>query len=224
METGLEQDGVSATAAAGQALGPAIANSEPPAPVTAATITSPAAPLFDPGTALVNQHDIICLGGTFDHLHAGHKVLLTVAALWSRKTVMCGVTAPSMLTKKVCGQYVEPYQVRCDHVCQLVQRVRRHIGCQTVEIADGFGNTTSIRDLTALVASSETLAGAELINQERRAKDYPPLAIYPISLVASQAQPDAAASVAKLSSTLIRQFLASQEQDFSLFASVQQKI
>lgn len=35
---------------------------------------------------------IVALGGTFDHLHAGHKILLSMAAWVARKKVIVGVT------------------------------------------------------------------------------------------------------------------------------------
>ena len=35
---------------------------------------------------------IVALGGTFDHLHAGHKILLSMAAWIARKEVIVGVT------------------------------------------------------------------------------------------------------------------------------------
>ena len=39
----------------------------------------------------------ICLGGTFDHLHSGHKVLLSQAALLVSKRILCGVTGDALL-------------------------------------------------------------------------------------------------------------------------------
>lgn len=35
---------------------------------------------------------VVALGGTFDHLHAGHKILLSMAAWIARKKVIIGVT------------------------------------------------------------------------------------------------------------------------------------
>jgi bifunctional ADP-heptose synthase (sugar kinase/adenylyltransferase) len=35
------------------------------------------------------------MGGTFDHLHAGHKLLLTAAAFVTRDELICGLTGKS---------------------------------------------------------------------------------------------------------------------------------
>ena len=34
----------------------------------------------------------VAVGGTFDHLHAGHKILLTMTAWVTKKRLVCGVT------------------------------------------------------------------------------------------------------------------------------------
>lgn len=39
---------------------------------------------------------VVALGGTFDHLHAGHKILLSMAAWIARKKVIVGVTGLSL--------------------------------------------------------------------------------------------------------------------------------
>lgn len=42
----------------------------------------------------------IALGGTFDHLHNGHKLLLSQAMLCSNSRILCGVTTDALLKKK----------------------------------------------------------------------------------------------------------------------------
>ena len=48
---------------------------------------SPGAPGSDPST-----YPVVALGGTFDHLHAGHKILLSMAAWIADEKVIVGVT------------------------------------------------------------------------------------------------------------------------------------
>ncbi|CAI9727733.1 bifunctional coenzyme A synthase isoform X1 [Octopus vulgaris] len=43
-------------------------------------------------SVVMTTYDHVVLGGTFDRLHAGHKVLLTQACLLSSRAVMIGVT------------------------------------------------------------------------------------------------------------------------------------
>ena len=42
--------------------------------------------------ALPTHFPVVALGGTFDHLHAGHKILLSMAAWIARDTLIVGVT------------------------------------------------------------------------------------------------------------------------------------
>lgn len=52
------------------------------------------------GTHSPSLHGTTAMGGTFDHLHAGHKVLLTMAAWISSKKVICGITDEPLLQRK----------------------------------------------------------------------------------------------------------------------------
>ena len=40
------------------------------------------------------------LGGTFDHMHSGHRLLLTQAAMFTKSRMVIGVTADELLKKK----------------------------------------------------------------------------------------------------------------------------
>lgn len=59
-----------------------------------------------PAAANHHHHDpeikplypVVALGGTFDHLHSGHKILLTMAASITSRKLIVGVTGPSPLS------------------------------------------------------------------------------------------------------------------------------
>ncbi len=40
----------------------------------------------------IGKYSNIVLGGTFDKIHVGHKILLSVSALLASERVVCGVT------------------------------------------------------------------------------------------------------------------------------------
>lgn len=55
-----------------------------------------------------DDSDVACnnvaLGGTFDRLHTGHKMLLSEAALMSRKRLLVGLTDVEMLKSTLIGR------------------------------------------------------------------------------------------------------------------------
>ncbi|KAK3900688.1 hypothetical protein C8A05DRAFT_17033 [Staphylotrichum tortipilum] len=75
------------------------------------------------------SYPVVCLGGTFDYLHPGHKLLLTAGALLLRIPRMgagdytptpcryiIGVTGDEMLRNKKFAEYVQPWEVRARNV------------------------------------------------------------------------------------------------------------
>lgn len=58
-------------------------------------------PHGQPPTALTHEaapsHPVVALGGTFDHLHAGHKLFLSMAAWIANEKIIVGVTCTSLV-------------------------------------------------------------------------------------------------------------------------------
>jgi len=120
----------------------------------------------------------VVLGGTFDRMHNGHKKLLTVAALSAAESVLVGVTAPAMLASKRNAALIEPIDVRCANVKAFFASVAPpQIELRVVVIDDPWGPAVVLPELDAIVASSETIKGARLINEQRVAKGMRPLVV-----------------------------------------------
>jgi len=99
-------------------------NGGTPQPVAGTAQWTPGESLVVPGEASepVLHHSVI-LGGTFDHFHIGHKLLLTATALvlqpagtgyaGQERTITVGVTGDDMLKNKKYAQFLESWEERC---------------------------------------------------------------------------------------------------------------
>ena len=151
------------------------------------------------------QYGTSCVGGTFDDLHLGHKLLLTCAALLSRKLVV-GVTDEVMLVNKACGDLVKPLAARVAVVEQFVRAIAPSVQLQVLPISDAVGPAV-LPEVDALVVSDETFAGVAAVNTARAAAGAPPLAGVSLPLVPQTANPallSATEEAHKLSSSAAR--------------------
>lgn len=79
-----------------------------------------------PLLGMIPDHQIyesIAVGGTFDHLHSGHKLMLSLAALLSRDKILCGITASEMLGSKTHPSKLEALDQRILTVEQFFKRI-----------------------------------------------------------------------------------------------------
>ncbi|KAF9645133.1 Nucleotidylyl transferase [Thelephora ganbajun] len=102
---------------------------------------------------------IVALGGTFDHLHAGHKILLSMAAWIARKKVIVGVTDDNLLVNKANKHVLESLARRADRVRSFLTSFKPGLEYDIVPIQDVYGPTTVDPNIQALVVSKETLSG-----------------------------------------------------------------
>lgn len=118
------------------------------------------------------------LGGTFDHLHNGHKKLLSLAASICAHTMVIGVTCDAMLTTKSHASLIEPLATRKQRVREYVRFLKPHLVLDIVTLDDPFGPAITITEPAAIVVSTETLAGATKINTIRSERGLPKVQIY----------------------------------------------
>jgi phosphopantetheine adenylyltransferase len=93
-----------------------------------------------------SQYQVVCLGGTFDHLHPGHKLLLSAAALLLKapsppeppSRFIIGVTGDEMLKNKKYAEFVQSWEVRARGVLDFLGAF--------IDGAEGEGAYSSSKD------------------------------------------------------------------------------
>ncbi|KAF1769359.1 hypothetical protein GCK72_001176 [Caenorhabditis remanei] len=125
----------------------------------------------------------VVLGGTFDRLHNGHKVLLNKAIELASEEIVVGVTDKEMIIKKSLFEMIEPVDYRMKKVIDFVEDVSGEAKCTTEPIIDPFGPSTRIPDLEAIIVSRETLKGGDAVNKKRNENGMTQLDVIVVELV-----------------------------------------
>lgn len=111
------------------------------------------------------------LGGTFDHLHAGHRLLLSAALLAadqrSCRHLLVGLCAQDMLSCKSHVDWLESYEVRRHALTDFMESITLPpFELEVVPLHDPFG--PALRpECHTLVVSEETREGARSVNERR---------------------------------------------------------
>jgi len=125
----------------------------------------------------------VATGGTFDHIHAGHRSLLEKSFEVGDEVVV-GLTSDEFV-ERVGKKTEHGYDRReADLRSFLKQNFpgRRYI---IAKLYDYFGPGIVDGDVEALVASPETASRLELANRLRAEKGFPPLALVTIGWVSA---------------------------------------
>lgn len=127
----------------------------------------------------------VCLGGTFDHLHDGHRKLLAKAFSMANH-VYIGLTTDALLTHKRYKDKIESYEKRKTELEMfIIEDLLQSIDSFTIiPLDDPFGSTISDPDLDAIICSYETYRGCVKINEIRKKNGLDPITtiIIPLTL------------------------------------------
>ena len=123
----------------------------------------------------------VCIGGTFNILHKGHKLLIDNAFQISGKngSVFIGLTTGEIIKEK---KDVKPFDVRKKVIEQYL--IEKGLINRTIikPIKDKYGPSID-GDFDAIIVSPETKKTAEEINRIRKKKGLKPLEIVQIPYV-----------------------------------------
>ncbi|MCK4455079.1 MAG: inosine/xanthosine triphosphatase [Thermoplasmata archaeon] len=124
----------------------------------------------------------VCLGGTFDKIHKGHKALLAKAFEIGDEVVI-GLTSDEMARSEK-SYSASPYDARKAGLNNYLA-ASGHSSFEIVSIDDRFGPAKS-EPIDAIVVSMETKRTAEELNAERMKSGLSPLRIVEIGMVLAE--------------------------------------
>jgi pantetheine-phosphate adenylyltransferase len=141
------------------------------------------------------------LGGTFDHLHEGHKFLLRTA-LSVAEFVEIGLTCQDLLKNKQFTSKLEDYKTRKENLLMYIESIVDLKRIKIVEIRNWTDMDKYAQDpeYEGLVVSFETYENAQKLNENREKKGLNPLVLIVIPLLKNEDN-------IKISSTSIREKL-----------------
>ena len=141
------------------------------------------------------------MGGTFDHLHDGHKFLLRTALKLSHN-IEIGLTSQNLLKNKKATSKLEDYNTRERNLKNFLSSFTDLSRVNIVEIKnwDDMAKYSQSSDYEGLILSQETYSNAVKLNELREEKGLNPLVLIVIPLIKDK-------SNQKISSTAIREKL-----------------
>lgn len=119
---------------------------------------------------LMQTFSDIALGGTFDKIHDGHRLLLTQSALMATSRILVGIASGPLLASKILPELIKPTTERICEVKSFLADIKPWIQHQVEAIMDVFGPTAWDKELVCLVVTPETARGGEKVNAERKRK------------------------------------------------------
>jgi len=123
-----------------------------------------------------------CIGGTFDHLHKGHKRFLD-KVFEQADTVFVGITSDSFAKSLPLADKVQHFEERKKALKDYLYSAGYLDRATIEEINDIFGPATKASDLEAIFCTSKTKENSLKLNEERMKVALRPLRVIEVDLV-----------------------------------------
>ncbi|XP_077170269.1 bifunctional coenzyme A synthase isoform X2 [Paroedura picta] len=130
----------------------------------------------------LESYSDVVVGGTFDRLHNGHKILLSVSCMLAEKRLLVGVSDKDLLELKMLKELILPYKQRVTQLSEFLVDVKPSLQYEIVPLTDRFGPSITDPHLKCIVVSEETLKGGLAVNRKRAENGLAELAVHEISL------------------------------------------
>jgi pantetheine-phosphate adenylyltransferase len=127
----------------------------------------------------------VAVGGTFDELHKGHRILL-IKAFEIGERVAIGLCSDEFVKKMGKPHVTASYAERLKELKTFLSDLGVSEKVEFVPLNDPFGTTLAGSCIEALVVSEETKPIALRINEKRREAGFPPLEIVTVVMVTSE--------------------------------------
>jgi len=135
--------------------------------------------------ALKKRFETVAVGGTFDEFHKGHRALL-MKAFEVGNHVLIGLSTDEFAEKLRKPHEIAGYGERLRELKDFLKKNGLLDRAEILPLNDPYGPTLSSDQLDAIVVSRETEPRAYEINERRKAKGLPPLAILAIEMVPAE--------------------------------------
>ncbi|XP_013911992.1 PREDICTED: bifunctional coenzyme A synthase isoform X1 [Thamnophis sirtalis] len=124
----------------------------------------------------------VVVGGTFDRLHNGHKILLSVSCLLAENRLLIGVSDKDLLENKLLKELILPFEQRLDDLIEFLVDVKPSLLFDINPLYDPFGPSITDANLKCIVVSEETFKGGLSVNKRRAENNLSELVLHKINL------------------------------------------
>ncbi|MCJ7713673.1 pantetheine-phosphate adenylyltransferase [Candidatus Bathyarchaeota archaeon] len=133
----------------------------------------------------MKKYKKVAVGGTFDKLHKGHKILL-LKAFEIGEHILIGLCSDEFAERIRKPHPTARFEERLEELEFFLKKHNLYERSEIIPINDPFGNTISNKCIEALVVSHETKEMAIKINEERIKTGSHPLEIIIINMVPAE--------------------------------------